>query len=555
MKDDRKQTFEESFEHLDEKIIAEFAGSETDPAPARKTFFARFTSHPVRVAACAVFALAFVIAGAMLLRSANTAPRDGENAFSQAESAVEVNESAPYSAPEESAPEFSAEPAYSEPTEESAPVFEFSEESEPEIEESWYEPTEGSEEVSEPVEELSEDNETGFIRVNKGVSYLSAEVFSSSRAAYDVSEAFKNHYLSFAADLFKKVAKGKSAFISPLSALTALQMAANGAASETAEEMQKVLGGELSTEQLNQELFNYYESLRNTEYASLKCANSVWMTDDEHFSVNRRFVNITNDTFRAALVCAPLAKDSTVDAINDWCDKTTDGMIPKLLEYGDLDPNTVMVLLNSLSFDGIWDAQYSDDMCKEKTFHGETRDTAVKMMLTRHNGFISGEHETGFVLCFKRFAYGFAAIMPEEGMSIEEYLASLDGEKLASLLNYSYDDVMTGLPEFSFDWSGSLKDVLIEMGVEQAFLPEADFSQLGVMDDGTNIFIGDVYQKTRIEVDQSGTRAAAITEVGMAGGVFNPEYEEVILDRPFVYVIFDMANKLPIFIGCITDIG
>lgn len=532
MKDNRKQTFEESFEYIDEKIIAEFAGSETDPAPARKTFFARFTSHPVRVAACAVFALAFVIAGAMLLRSANTAPRDGENAFSQAESAVEVNESAPYSAPEESAPEFSAEPAYSEPTE-------------------------GSEEGSEPVEEFSEDNETGFIRVNKGVSYLSAEVFSSSRAAYDVSEAFKNHYLSFAADLFKNVAKGKSAFISPLSALTALQMVANGAASETAEEMQKVLGGELSIEQLNQELFNYYESLRNTEYASLKCANSVWMTDDEHFSVNRRFVNITNDTFRAALVCAPLAKDSTVDAINDWCDKTTDGMIPKLLEYGDLDPNTVMVLLNSLSFDGLWALQYEDDQCKEKTFHGETRDTTVKMMFTGNHGFISGEHETGFVLCFKRSAYGFAAILPEEGVSLEDYIASLDGEKLASLLNYSYDDVMTGLPEFSFDWSGSLKEALKDMGVEQAFLPEAaDFSQLGVMDDGTNIFIGDVHQKTHIEVDQSGTRAAAITEVGMvAEGDFNPEYKEVILDRPFVYVIFDMANKLPIFIGCITDIG
>ena len=539
MKDNRKQTFEESFEHLDEKIIEEFAGSETDPAPARKTFFARFTSHPVRVAACAVFALAFVIAGAMLLRSANTAPRDGENAFSQAESAVEVNESAPYSAPEESAPEFSAEPAYSEPAEES-----------------WYEPAEGSEEGSEPAEESADENETGYFHVSKGVSYLSAEVFSSTRIAGEVSEQFKNHYLSFAADLFKKCANGKSAFISPLSALTALQMVANGAGSETAEEMQKVLGGSLSTAQLNQELFNYYESLRNTEYASLKCANSVWMTDDEHFTVNRRFVNVTNDTFRAALVCAPLAKDSTIDAINDWCDKTTDGMIPKLLEYGDLDPNTVMVLLNSLSFDGLWAHQYKDDQCKEMTFHGETRDTTVKMMFSGEYNYICGEHETGFVLCFKRNAYGFAAILPEEGMSIEEYLTSLDGEKLASLLNYSYDDVMTGLPEFSFDWSGSLKEALKDMGVEQAFLPEAaDLSELGAMDDGTNLFISDVYQKTRIEVDQFGTRAAAVTEIPVMNSDDPDEYEEVILDRPFVYVIFDTANKLPIFIGCITDIG
>ena len=438
--------------------------------------------------------------------------------------------------------ELSEEPAYSCPEEESEEEYEGISDEE-------------SEESAEQSEESAEQYESAYINVDKGVSYLSADVFSSSRIVSEVSEQFKDHYLSFAVSLLQKCANGKSAFISPLSALTALQMAANGARGETAEEMQKTLGGALSTDTLNQELFNYYESLRNTANASLKYANSIWMTDNEHFKVNKRFVDIINDTFRAALVCAPLAEDSTTDAINDWCGKNTDGMIPKLLEYGDLDPNTVMVLLNSLTFDGLWGIPFSDNKCSNGTFHGETRDTTVKMMTNEEYGYICGEHETGFVKKYEGRTYSFVAILPEEGISMEEYLASLDGEKLAALLDYNHETVVIGIPEFTFDWSASLSGALQEMGIKQAFLPTADFSGLGVMDDGENIFLEKVYQKTHIEIDQSGTRAAAVTAIAATTeGDSDPIYT-VILDRPFVYAIVDTQNLLPVFIGCVTDIG
>ena len=70
--------------------------------------------------------------------------------------------------------------------------------------------------------------------------------------------------------------------------------------------------------------------------------------------------------------------------------------------------------------------------------------------------------------------------------------------------------------------------------------------------------ISDVLHKTHIDVDNEGTRAAAVTAVMVAGAtaVQRPEeIHEVYLDRPFVYMIIDSENSLPLFIGTVTELG
>ena len=554
----KKEDFDKTFDNIDPEFVSELCDDNKDvntnnnANSSGPSGMSRVT-RPLKIAASVAAVAVFVVAGVILFRTPNAIPHEN-------------------SAPEHSDVYVPGQSQTGDPAsrEESNTESEDTSGAETDRSEEFVcsrieEGGDAGTEVSHP-EESAEQNESAYINVVKGISYLSAEVFSSSRIVsgvdedgeefkeFKVSEQFKNHYLSFAVSLLQKCAEGKSAFISPLSALTALQMAANGASGETAAEMQKTLGGSLSTEELNQELFIFYESLLSNKTASLKSANALWMTDSEHFKVSKRFVDIINDTFRATLACAPLAEDGTVDVINDWCRKNTDGMIPKLLDYGDIDPTAVMVLLNSITFDGLWSRQYDEYECKSMTFHGETHDTAVKMMIAEEYEYISGEHETGFIKSYMDSPCRFAAILPEEGISMEEYLASLDGEKLASLLDHSHESVTTGLPEFSFDWSGLLNDALQEMGIKQAFLSTADFSGLGVMDDGTNISIGRVLQKTHIEINQSGTRAAAVTETDFAGGDDEKPEKTVILDRPFIYVIFDGQSKLPVFIGCVTDI-
>jgi serpin B len=97
------------------------------------------------------------------------------------------------------------------------------------------------------------------------------------------------------------------------------------------------------------------------------------------------------------------------------------------------------------------------------------------------------------------------------------------------------------------------------MGMTDAFdWRVADFSRLGTYDvDGMNIFINRVLHKTFISVSEQGTRAGAATVVEIAPGSAAPEmeYKEVILDRPFVYILIDCETNLPFFIGTMMNVN
>ena len=391
------------------------------------------------------------------------------------------------------------------------------------------------------------------------VKYLTSSAFSSTRTKGDVSAEFKAQYSEFALRLLEGCFNGSGTLVSPLSVLTALQMTANGAQGQTLDEMMRVLGGNIDRDTLNQQLFNYYESLRNEEKAKFHVANAVWMTDSPAFTVNNGFVNTIDNTFRAELAKVPFGNPATVDAINKWCSDNTDEMIPKILDHDDVDNDTVMVLANALCFDALWIDQYEEYQVKNETFHGAGGDTPVKMMRSTESYYIKGAHETGFIKPYYG-GYAYVALLPEEGVSIADYLKTLTGEELMQLVGGADTgyDVRAGLPKYSLDWDGSLPDVLKKLGMVAAFdLGAADFSALGTLESGERLYIYDVIHKTHIEVDESGTRAAAVTAVmvGANGMPVEKKSATVILDRPFVYAIIDMANGLPIFIGAVTDIG
>ena len=383
---------------------------------------------------------------------------------------------------------------------------------------------------------------------------LTAKTFSSSRQRSETSSEFRDAYAAFAVSLLRASMDESNTLVSPLSVLTALQMTANGAQGQTLAEMRNVLCG-MDTEILNAQLFNYFENLKNTPDAKLEYANAVWVTSREDFKVNQAFIQLIDNTFRATVASAPFSDPATVDAINDWCSEHTDDMIEKVLEYDDVDYDTAMVLLNALCFDALWEKQYEEPRCRDAVFHGLNGDTTVTMMYSEESAYLSGTHETGFLKYYRGGNYAFVGLLPKEGMSLEEYLGTLTGPRLRSLME-GRGDVDVGLPKFRFDWSNSLVSILESLGIHAAFTKDADFSGLGAFDDGDPLYIGDVIHKTHIEVDESGTRAAAVTAVIMpkATSIGPADPKKVILDRPFVFCIVDVETKLPVFIGTVTDI-
>ena len=358
----------------------------------------------------------------------------------------------------------------------------------------------------------------------------------------------------FALDLFKEASKdGENTLISPLSVLIALSMTANGAEGGTREQMESVLG--MSTEELNLYIRDHTAGLPQGEKYKLSIANSVWFKDEEGLSIKEDFLRTNEEYYGADIFKAPF-NDETLKDINAWVNDKTDGMIPDVLD--EIPAEAIMYLINALAFDAEWADQYSEgDVYDGKFTREDGSDVDVKMMRGEDGLYIEDERATGFIKFYDGLKYAFVALLPNEDISVSDYLSMLDGEELQAVLNDPLRgaEVHTSMPKFAVEYDVEMSSVLKNMGMVDAFDPSsADFSRLGQSERG-NIFINRVIHKTFIEVGELGTRAGASTVVEMFPESAPMLVKQVDLDRPFVYMIIDWENKVPFFIGTMMDPG
>ncbi len=241
-----------------------------------------------------------------------------------------------------------------------------------------------------------------------------------------------------------------------------------------------------------------------------------------------------------------------LEGVNDWVNEHTDGMIPKLLDK--VDPNIFMYLVNAIVFDAGWKEAYEESDVKDGIFTNEDgTETTVSMMRSGEEILYKDADAIGFAKPYAGDRYRFVALLPNEGVSLDDYIASLTAEKLKALLaNGQHADVIATMPKFKQECTYSLNETLKTMGMQDAFIPgSADFHHIANRDD---LFIGSVVQKTFIEVSETGTKAAAATGVGMAADCV-PTYTHIDLNRPFLYMIVDNQTNLPLFIGTVAELS
>ncbi len=356
----------------------------------------------------------------------------------------------------------------------------------------------------------------------------------------------------FALELFEESMEAdKNTLISPLSVLCALAMTANGADGETLKQMEEVLG--MTADELNLYIHSYMENLPEAEKYKLKLANSIWFTDDERFKVNQDFLQTNADYYGADIYKAPF-DDTTLEDINNWVSDNTDEMIDNILDK--IPEEAVMYLVNALAFEAEWQDIYLDTQVRTGRFKTEDGTAKnVEFMYSQEYVYLEDENATGFMKYYKDSKYAFVALLPNEGVSVKDYLATLTGEKLADMLaNHDYAAVSTSIPKFETEYKIEMSDVLKSLGMTDAFdMAAADFTKLGESSEG-NIFINRVLHKTFISVGEKGTKAGAATVVEMADGAMAVEPKSVYLDRPFVYMLVDCENNIPFFIGTMMDV-
>ena len=360
----------------------------------------------------------------------------------------------------------------------------------------------------------------------------------------------------FAVRLFQQAKNGEeNTLISPLSVLPALSMTCNGTKDETRFQMEQTLG--MPVDKLNEYLYSYIHHLPNEKDCQFHLANSIWLRDAKDFIVDDNFLK-NNAKYYDAGIYQSAFDDQTLADINNWVAAQTNDMIPTILDQ--IDSDAYMYLINALSFDSKWSSIYESSSVSNGVFtteNGTSQD--VEMMHSSEYEYIEDENVSGFLKPYSGYSYAFVALLPKEGIPLTEYVNSLTGEHLHHLLTTVEECPITaGIPKFETEFSIDMIPPLQTLGIHDAFDKDlANFSGMGSFDSPwERLYINSILHKSFFSIGEKGTKAGASTIVGMekSASSINPEEaKEVILDRPFLYMIVDYENRFPIFIGTADD--
>nr|WP_303242614.1 serpin family protein [uncultured Blautia sp.] len=388
-----------------------------------------------------------------------------------------------------------------------------------------------------------------YVDTTAASEILTSDEYIQNEANINKTTALQNSVKM--TDLLSAEASGKNIMFSPTSLNFALGMIAEGAKGETKE----ILDDYLGTNDFAAYAKEYLDKIKayNTEDESygyqskVKIADAVWV--DNGLTLQEKFKNTVSDSFGAEVEAVDFsAAEKTCDVINSWCDKNTEGLIPKIITPDLINDNTGLCLTNSLYFESGWSGEPWKVSDTEESFGKKEK---TKYMTCTGDRYYENDKATAFG---RDYANGlsFIGILPNDEGDFN--LEDLDiGGLLKS--NPEYDEVDCKMPKLNFETSTVLNDMLSSLGLDNLFSSNADFS--GIADQNVNV--DTILQKTKLELDENGTKAAAVTAVTMecmsAAVEKEPIIKTVELTRPFAFLIYDRSNDEILFIGKVISIS
>jgi serpin B len=265
--------------------------------------------------------------------------------------------------------------------------------------------------------------------------------------------------------------------------------------------------------------------------------------------MSQDFVKRCNTFYQADVTSLDFQKPAAANEIEKWVKEKTHGKISGLISPDAL-LNTRALLTNAVYFHGKWAHQFPKNETAPQSFHLATG--GVKKVQMMHQDSLAGAYRQGdgfeaAALDYRESHIRLYAILPSKGSSPEQALAKISMDKLKASAGHVELDLR--MPRFTLDYKEELTDTLSGMGMDAAFQSGADFAPMG----SPGFFIGGVVHKTRLEVDEEGTTAAAATGVAMLASV--PRVKSLVFDRPFALLLCDTQTNAVLFAGVVYEPG
>jgi serpin B len=362
--------------------------------------------------------------------------------------------------------------------------------------------------------------------------YSEAETVTTLKSATD--DPFVNAAAQLSVDLMQLTASvSENTAVSAVSLLPSLAVTANTAQRETKEQIVEALSPGMSLDELSKRVAEFTEN--NLVGSAVTVRQAILIPDDS--------------AWEGALEKAGLPLPGTDILPKDQSSTVSSDSAKAPAEEAQGDPGA-LAIVNSAGLEGGWMAPYGDMDIASSEFHSvDSSKTSCAFMMSQEKQFLSDGSARGFVRPYADGKHSFAALLPNEGVRIDDYVRNLDGDKLMStLLGAKEETVLAEIPRFAASSKTDMNGALRQLGVMDAFDPaRAQFSS-----SQEGMHIGEIVNTAAISVNESGYLAMNRPE-SAAVSVADSLY--VKLDRPFVYMVIDNETKIPVLMGVCMKAG
>ncbi|MDE6808854.1 MAG: hypothetical protein K2J42_02055 [Muribaculaceae bacterium] len=378
-------------------------------------------------------------------------------------------------------------------------------------------------------------------------------------------EAIANAESDYAFDLVSKLYEidkksdgdgMKNIFVSPLSMFIDFSMLANGGSGDYQEKIMELLKLDRGTSidelnDFNRRIVN--ELLAADPKVKFSIANSLWT----HTTVDLKkpFVETLLKYYEATASSVDFDSNSTVDKINGWAKSATKGLIPKVFEYGNLTSKNVFALCNALYFEGKWASEIKESNTTDRVFYNQNGlEPMVPTMQTKADGGIFKDNLTVLKKDYGNCAYSIYFILPDEGVSLQSVMSELNDGKWRELkenINEYFGGIIR-FPKLKIDYNIRLtcEGKYESLGTNEV-LSDPDLREMT----DKSIPGLQVIQNNTVEVDESGSKAAAVTVITGNPTSAMPSDPQIPIDinRPFMFLIEECSTGTILFAGAIVN--
>jgi serine protease inhibitor len=374
------------------------------------------------------------------------------------------------------------------------------------------------------------------------------------KASEDLQNGIDGYYTAIMREVLP--AEEENTVCSPINIYIAFAMLAEVSDGNTRQQVLDMLGAP-DIETLRSNVSALWESnYADTPVLKSLLANSLWLNGKYRY--HDETLARLSEQYYASSFCGTPGSPEMDEALQEWTDKHTGGLLHEYVKEMKLDPATVLEIVSTIYYKAQWTELFLPGNTTQEVFHGTTGDTTVDMM---HRTDMLGVYRTdtftsvGLNLFDSGSMYFF---LPKEGVDVNALAA--DPELLAAT-RYSEDNVKwssplvrLSVPKFQASSRTDLLEIIQLLGLTDALDPAfADFTPLTT--DRDDLYLSAAEHAAKVEIDEQGVTGAAYTALDMATGAAEPDDEiDFVLDRPFLFLITGRDGSV-LFSGIIRNIG